>query len=112
MISQSTVQKWSIRKFFRLRSRIHLGARTTFQEDLFPLSKPLEDAYPRPIDGFTIMLCRVPLQDGGAQDALERLYRDVAVIQTLNNCSMRSVSDSPIGHYATLVFPECLPERL
>ncbi|KFZ21954.1 hypothetical protein V502_02902 [Pseudogymnoascus sp. VKM F-4520 (FW-2644)] len=61
------------------------------------------------------MPCRVGLQDDGVRAAVQRLYDDETVMKMLNKSTIESSIaglDSPIGHFATLVYPECIPERL
>lgn len=115
MKPQTTVQKLSVRSFFRIRSRKPLETLTTSEEELFLYSKPLEDAYPRPIDSFTVIPCRVGLKDDGVRAAAQRLYGEETVIKMLSKrTSGSSIAglESPMGHFATLVYPECIPERL
>ena len=115
MISQITVQKRSIRKFLRIRPRKPLKIRMTSEEELFLHSKPLEDACPKPIDSFTVMPCRVPLQDDGVRTAAQRLYDDETLMQIIDKGTVESSIaslDSPVGHFVSLAFPECLPQRL
>lgn len=61
------------------------------------------------------MPCRVALQDHRTQAAVKRLYSDDLWKQTLNEAGMNAsvdTLDSPIGRWSTLIFPDCLPERL
>ncbi|KFX89132.1 hypothetical protein O988_08748 [Pseudogymnoascus sp. VKM F-3808] len=115
MKSQVTFQKRSIRKLLRILSRKQPKAQATPEEEPFIYSKPLQDAYPEPSGSFTVLPCRIGLQDDGVQAAIRRLDDDGTVIGKLNNGTNEpSIAklNSPIGHYVTLTFPECIPTRL
>ncbi|KFY96141.1 hypothetical protein V498_02873 [Pseudogymnoascus sp. VKM F-4517 (FW-2822)] len=116
MKPQTTGQKRSIRKLPGIRSRKSLETRTTTSEEgVFRYSKPLEEVYPKSTDSFTILPCRVGLQDDGVRGAVQRLYADSTIMKTLNKSTMGSSIaglDSPFGHFASLIYPECIPERL
>jgi hypothetical protein len=105
----------SLRKILRTCSRKSPKALRASEEQLFLYSKPLEDVYPKPANSFTIMPCRVPLQYHIVQAAVEHLYSTDIVRQIMNEGNLNdsdTILDSPIGRYSTLIYPECLPERL
>ncbi|OBT63401.1 hypothetical protein VE03_07123 [Pseudogymnoascus sp. 23342-1-I1] len=115
MKSQVTFQKRSIRKLLRILSREQPEAQTTLEEEPFIYSKPLQDAYPKPLGSFTVLPCRIGRQDDGVQAAIQRLDDDGTVMGKLNNDTIEpSIAklNSPIGHFVTLGFPECIPTRL
>lgn len=114
MGSKTPLWRRSLYKFLHIRSR-KPRTLTTSGEELFLYSKPLDDAYIKPTNSFTVLPCRVPLQDHGVRVAVRRLYSDEDVIQIMKESRLESSdasTDSPIGRYSTLLFPDCLPERL
>ena len=114
MKSQVTFQKRSIRKLLRILSRKQPEAQTTSEEENFIYSKPLEDAYPKPVGSFAVLPCRIGLQDDGVRAAIQRLD-DGTVMGKLNRDTTESSIaklNSPIGHFVTLAFPEGIPARL
>lgn len=118
MQSQPPVQRYSRYKFPRIRSLKSTRTETPPRDDpeeLFSYSKPLEEVYPKPTNSFTILPCRVPLQDEAVRTAVHRLYSDKGIIKSINKDRLESAvssTDSRIGRYSTLIFPECLPERV
>lgn len=116
MKSQTIFQKRSFRKLRQILSRNDTKPQIApGEETSFLYSRPLEDAYPKPTDSFTVLPCRVPLQDDGVRAAIQRLYNDETVMQLVHKgATESSISGlgSPIGHYAALAFPECIPKRL
>jgi hypothetical protein len=112
---QDTLQKRSIRKLLRILSRKEPKVQTTSEEEPFIYSKPLQDVYPKPVGSFTVLPCRIGLQDDGVRAAIQRLNDDGTVMGKLNKGTIESSIaklDSPIGHFVTLAFPECIPTRL
>lgn len=114
MKSQVTFQKRSIRKLLRILSRKQPEAQTTSEEEPFIYSKPLQDVYPKPSGSFTVLPCRIGLQDDGVQAALQRLDDGTMMGKSNNDTVELSIAklNSPIGHFVTLSFPECIPTRL
>ena len=61
------------------------------------------------------MPCRVPLYDDAVQSTVQRLYSDQMATIFIHKSGLGSAvsgTDSPLGRYWALMFPECLPERL
>lgn len=107
------------RKLVRIRSGKSLRSpkktkkTTTRPGDALSHSQPLEDAFPKPENSFTVLPCRIHTQNDKAQAAAEHFYQEEAVRLLVNDYGRREPSlKSPIGHSASLFFPECLPERL
>ncbi|KFY09763.1 hypothetical protein V491_07989 [Pseudogymnoascus sp. VKM F-3775] len=115
MKSQDTSQKRSTRKLLRIISRKKPEVQTIWEEKPFIYSKPQQDACPKPVGSFTILPCRIGLQDDGVRAAIQRLYDDGAVMGKISKETMEppvAKLASPIGHFVTLGFPECIPARL
>lgn len=88
---------------------------TAPREESFTYSQPLEDAYPKPTKSFTTLPCRVPLQDHAVRAAVDRLFNDEDMMKIVNKDMLDSSStatDSPIGRYSALLYPDCLPDRV
>jgi hypothetical protein len=82
------------------------------EADFFLYSDLLENVHQEPTNSFTTMPCRIHKQDDIAVAAAQRLSREWA---TMTNEAVEltgSLTYSPIGDIVSLVFPECLPERL
>lgn len=115
MPSQTSKRKRSRLRFPQLPLWKFSRTSTASIDESFTHSRPLGDAHTKPTKSFTILPCRIPLKDHAVRVAVSRLYNDEDMLRIASRDILDvsfHATDSPIGRYSALLFPDCIPERL
>lgn len=75
-------------------------------------SEALENDHHRPLEAFTTLPSRLHKQDAHGVESVKLLSAEMMVSISQLPSDFRCRLDSDVGHVSSLLFPECLPERL